>query len=137
MDVDFTPVLETLVFGIDETAIPQCTDILITLEDDLEMEETFSVQLTTSEPDVVVLSPSSATVTIDNDDCEGVHLIVIILEDNTYICPFIDVTVSLQRSSYFVNERQTSVIVCTDLLGESHREVLVMVRTIPGSAEGW
>ncbi len=47
---------------------PQCINIPITNDTVLESIETFSVELNTSEPDVVLLSPSSTVISILDDD---------------------------------------------------------------------
>ncbi len=65
--MDFFPVFDTLEFE-PQDSVPQCISIAVVVEDALEIEETFTVQLNTSEPDVAILSPSSSTVTISNDD---------------------------------------------------------------------
>ncbi len=51
----------------DTTTIPRCWVIVITNDNILESIETFSVELNTSDPDVI-LNPSSAVIRILNDD---------------------------------------------------------------------
>jgi hypothetical protein len=47
----------------------ECVDITLLPEDPMERDETFTVTLTTTDPDVT-LGTSVITITIDNDDCE-------------------------------------------------------------------
>lgn len=59
---------QTLVFEPGEVNIPQCINISITIEDILEFDEIFDVQLNTDEPGIVLLNPKSSNVIILNDD---------------------------------------------------------------------
>ena len=61
-------VLEQRVFQTDTSTIPQCWTVVIINDNIVENTETFSVELSTSEPDIVLLSPSSAVVNIVDDD---------------------------------------------------------------------
>ncbi len=65
---DYTEVSLSLEFTQLNADKPQCISITITNDDVLESGETFSVELSTSEPDVVLLSPSSAVISIMDDD---------------------------------------------------------------------
>ncbi len=47
---------------------PQCINVTITNDTVLESIETFSLELNTNEPDVVLLSQSSAVISILDDD---------------------------------------------------------------------
>ncbi len=62
---------ELLEFVADQANVPQCIVVAITIEDILEFDETFTVQLNTIEPDAVTLEPNSSTVTISNDDSKS------------------------------------------------------------------
>ena len=64
---DYTTVTAQLTFLA--TIALQCSSIPIVDDTILENDEVFSVQLSTLDPDVN-LTPSTATVTIENDDSE-------------------------------------------------------------------
>ncbi len=65
---DYTEVSISLGFTQLNADQPQCINIPITNDNVLESIETFSVELITSEPGVVLLSPSSAVISILDDD---------------------------------------------------------------------
>ena len=64
---DYTTVTAQLTFQA--TVTQQCSSISIVDDTILENDEVFSVQLSTLDPDVN-LTPSTATVTVENDDSE-------------------------------------------------------------------
>ncbi len=65
---DYAEVSISLVFTQLNADQTQCIDTLITNDNVLESSETFSVELRTSEPDVILLSPFSAVISIlDNE----------------------------------------------------------------------
>ncbi len=66
--LDYMGLTMPLVFTQLNADQPQCINITITNDNVLESIETFSVELSTSEPDVVLLSPSSAVISILDDD---------------------------------------------------------------------
>ena len=65
--IDYTTVTAQQTFQA--TVTQQCSSISIDDDTILENDEAFSVQLSTLDPDVN-LTPSTATVTIENDDSE-------------------------------------------------------------------
>ena len=71
--IDYTTVTAQLTFQA--TVNLQCSSISIIDDTILENDEVFSVQLSTLDPDVN-LTPSTATVTIENDDseCHTLHV---------------------------------------------------------------
>ena len=65
--VDFTSVTAQLTFQPSQADVPQCEDVPIQQDTILETNESFTVELSTTDLDVI-LDPQSATVTImDND----------------------------------------------------------------------
>ena len=65
--MDFTSVTAQLTFQPSQADVPQCEDVPLQEDTILETNESFTVELSTTDP-VVVLDPQSATVTImDND----------------------------------------------------------------------
>ena len=65
--VDFTSVTAQLIFQPSQADVPQCEDVPILEDTILETNEFFTVELSTTDP-VVILSPQSATVTITDND---------------------------------------------------------------------
>ena len=88
----------------------------------LKIMKTFSVLLSTTDLDVS-LEPSSASVTIVDNDSEGVFIASSFMCNNATVHFFSDVTVGLQQSSYIVSEDAPSITVCVVLSGEIEREV--------------
>ena len=64
MDFSSTEVILTFEPG----EIVQCGSIVIANDSILENPETFSVTLNTTDPDVIITIPDSASITIRNDD---------------------------------------------------------------------
>ena len=65
--MDFTSVTTQLTFQPSQANVPQCEDVPIQEDIILETNESFTVELSTTDPDVI-LDPQSATVTIMDDD---------------------------------------------------------------------
>ena len=65
--VDFTSVTAQLTFQPSQADVPQCEDVPIQEDTILETNESFTVELSTTDPDVI-LSPENATVTITDND---------------------------------------------------------------------
>ncbi len=68
--MDFVSTRQSLEFEPAQATLPQCANISITVDNILEFDETFTVQLNSTEPEVVLLSRDSSIVTISNDDSE-------------------------------------------------------------------
>ena len=83
--MDFTLVTATLTFQPSQADVPQCEDIPIQQDTILETNESFRVELSTTDLNVI-LAPQNATVTIMDDDSmcivPAVHLSIHLL---TYI----------------------------------------------------
>ena len=67
--LDFNLVTAQLTFQPSQADVPQCEDVPIQEDTILETNESFTVELSTTDPDVI-LDPQSATVTIFDDDSE-------------------------------------------------------------------
>ena len=67
--MDFASMTAQLTFQPSQADVPQCVDVPIQEDTVLETNEFFTVELSTTDP-VVILSPQSATVTIFDDDSE-------------------------------------------------------------------
>ena len=94
----------------------QCAGITIFDDSEVEFNEVFSVVLTTNSPATVTLNPSSAAVTILNDDV---------------------VNVEFQQSSLTVMESQSAVSVCAVIVeGAIARPVSVAFTTQDETAQG-
>lgn len=65
---DFSPTTAEVIFQSVNSV--NCVSVPISDDEVLESDETFSVSLNTSDPDAM-LSPSSATITILNDDSKS------------------------------------------------------------------
>ena len=65
--MDFTSVTAQLTFQPSQADVPQCEDVPIQEDTILETNESFTVELSTTDLDVI-LAPQSATVTIMDDD---------------------------------------------------------------------
>ena len=115
-------------------AVEQCTQIGIEDDTILENNETFSVQLSTLDPDVN-LTLSTATVTIEDDDSELYNLSHYFTFCN-FVFFYTDVTVGLQQSAYEINEELGPLEVCTVLSEVTERTVVVTLATIPRTAQG-
>ncbi len=68
-DIDYVPVNRTLLFGPE--VVEQCTVVFIVEDGVTEISEMFTVELSTSDPDVI-LDPDSANVTILGNDSKFV-----------------------------------------------------------------
>ena len=65
--MDFTSVTTQLTFQPSQADVPQCEDVPLQEDTILETNESFTVELSTTDP-VVILDPQSATVTITDND---------------------------------------------------------------------
>ena len=112
----------------------QCSSIPIVDDTILENDEVFSVQLSTLDPDVN-LTPSTATVTIEDDDSELYNLSHYFTFCN-FVFFYTDVTVGLQQSAYEIIEELSPLEVCTVLSEVTERTVVVTLSTVPRTAQG-
>ena len=108
----------------------------ITNDEIVENDETFFVQLGSSD-DAINISVSSATVTITDDDCEYCH------QDVTAACVMLNVlflstvvTVRLENTSYSTSEEFGTVTVCAVLEGSTERNLQVTLSTMSNTASG-
>ncbi|CAI8022061.1 Extracellular matrix protein FRAS1, partial [Geodia barretti] len=106
---DFVPVVQTLTFN---SNVLLCVDVEIYDDSVLEDTETFSITLSSSDPQVIVGAVGVASIIISDDD---------------------SVEVSLQGSSYEVDEG-LSVLVCVSLSSDVERNVEVTLTTFSDSA---
>ena len=67
VNIDYSPVSTQLLFQ--PTATQQCRNIAIVQDNILEADETFSVQLSTTDQNVTLI-PANATVIIEDNDSE-------------------------------------------------------------------
>ena len=71
--MDFSPSTIALTFQPGETI--QCGSVIIVNDSILENQETFFVVLNTTDPDVIITTPDSANVTIQNDDGNQIAIV--------------------------------------------------------------
>ncbi len=127
-DIDYVPVNRTLLFG--PGVVKQCTKVFIEEDGVTEISEVFTVELSTSDPDVI-LDPGSANVTILGNDSKFVwhQQVYMILTTITINGCNAGVAVRLQQLAYEVSEGDLSVMICAELIGETEREVVISLTT--------
>ena len=112
-----------------------CTTVVPIIDDAvLEDNQTFSVVLSTADPDAL-LDPASATVAIVDNDGEIALASYINADIENHYSLHPVITVGLQQSSYIVSEGDQELIICTILSGRIEREVVFSVSTEDGSAK--
>jgi len=146
---DFAPPIPMELTFLPGTA-ERCANISISNDTILEDDELFSVQLDTTDQ-AVTLSPSSADVTIGDDDGKSlsISLIANFLYCSTYRgnpCPLLvnelalllplGVVVGLQETEYSEGEGNESLSVCVFLNGTAERDVVVTLSAISQTAQG-
>ena len=110
---DYTSVEVELTF--DETVSLSCVDIPIVDNDFIEEQESFTVTLTSSDPDVTFMPPTAPVFIVDDDS----------------------VTIGFEMELYNAAEGNGSVELCAVLLeGTLERDVTVTLETQDGSAQG-
>ena len=108
----------------------------ITNDEIVENDETFFVQLGSSD-DAINISVSSATVTITDDDCEYCHQDVAAAWVMLNILFISTVgTVRLENISYSTSEEFGTVTVCAVLEGSTERDLQVTLSTMSNTAAG-
>ena len=114
----------------------QCSPVVITNDEIVENNETFFVQLGSSD-DAINIFVSSATVTITDDDCEYCHQDVAaawVMLNILFLCTV--VTVRLENTSYRTSEEFGTVTVCAVLEGLTERGLQVTLFTLSNTAAG-
>ena len=148
---DFTPVLP-MNLTFQPGTVQHCIDINVTNDPILEAAEIFTVELTTTDPNVT-LSPRSAVVTIIRNDGRliAVHTLCVLHYSfhssghQLIIChnlqlltsfPTLDVVVNIEQPSYTVGEFESSLNVCAVLDRPAERNVTVTLATREEIARG-
>ena len=119
-------------------------NILITNDNILEDNETFNLTINQSSlPDgVVVGDPSQVTVTIVDDDGEGitlysknVKLLILYKQLESYIMHYVptDITISFNQSSYSVDEDKGPAQPVLVLSNPSSTDIIVAITDMSGS----
>ena len=106
----------------------QCLPPSVTTDVILEMNETFSLVLTSSD-DVVTLEPFPNTTVIIVDNGSTYSCLNLILCTQLVYFPFTAVIVGFELTNYTVLESVTTANVCVVLTGEIERMVDVMIFT--------
>ena len=106
----------------------QCLPPSVTTDVILEMNETFSLVLTSSD-DVVTLEPFPNTTVIIVDNGSMYSCLNLILCTQLVYFPFTAVIVGFELTNYTVIESVTAANVCVVLTGEIERMVDVMIFT--------
>ena len=106
----------------------QCLPPSVTTDVILEMNETFSLVLTSSD-DVVSLEPFPNTTVIIVDNGSTYSCLNLILCTQLVYFPFTAVIVGFELTNYTVLESVTTANVCVVLTGEIERMVDVMIFT--------
>jgi len=133
-DVDFITTSAVLTFNASTPL--QCDQVIIVNDGILENNETFFVQLKSTD-DVVNVSLNSAPVTIIDDDCEfGLFNMCA-----DWVClrlcfPSTVINVGLQDTEHSINEQSGIVTVCAVLDGETERDLQVTLSTQSNTAVG-
>ena len=132
--------------------VQRCIDINVTNDPILEAAEIFTVELTTTDPNVT-LSPRSAVVTIIGNDGRliAVHTLCVLYYTfcssghQLIIChnlqlltsfPTLDVVVNIEQPSYTIGEFENSLNVCAALDRPAERNVTVTLATREQIAKG-
>ena len=118
----------------------QCARVIVNDDSILENNEFLLVELTTAD-EAVQLNPSSANISIIDNDSKTVPRVC--TYDMIIICWcyvldifYTAVTVGMQLSVYSVPEGNGLVRVCAVLTGMTERTVLVDLQTLDGTAQG-
>ena len=112
--VDFIPLSDDSLVFTGANGV-ECADIFILDDKTVEVNETFSVLLTSSNS-AVDITPNSATVTVIDDDI---------------------LTVAWSSLSYTVVEDSTSASVCAEIIdGEIARPITVLYTTMDDTTQG-
>ncbi len=128
--------LELGIFQPATATLPWCWIIFISNDDIVESTDTFSVVLSTNEPDVVLLRPSSAVVSIVDDDCKLLVCLLCQPDSSSYIIP-LAVSVAWEQLSYVTSEVAGTVVACAVLTGQIERDIIVAAFSVDGTAIGW
>lgn len=110
--LDYTPITQVLVFN--NTLTTQCVRIVIIDDFDVEDTETFSIVLSTSDPDILLPSPMGVVTILDNDI----------------------VSVGLEFSVYSAAEGDGLVEVCVLAERAVQRQLIATVETADATATG-
>ena len=132
--MDFITTSAVLTFNASTSL--QCDQVIIIDDGILENNETFFVQLESSD-DVVTVSLNSAPVTIIDDDCE-----FWIIQYECWLGVFkalflpTVINVGLQDTEHTINEQSGVLTVCAVLDGETERDLQVTLSTQSNTAVG-
>ena len=132
--MDFITTSAVLTFNASTSL--QCDQVIIINDSILENNETFFVQLESSD-DVVTVSLNSAPVTIIDDDCE-----FWIIQYECWLGVFkalflpTVINVGLQDTEHTINEQSGVLTVCAVLDGETERDLQVTLSTQSNTAVG-
>jgi len=135
-DVDFITTSAVLTFNASTPL--QCDQVIIINDGILENNETFIVQLESSDDAVnVSLNSRSAPVTIIDDDCEfGLFNMSAVWVYLRLYFPSTVINVGLQDTEHSINEQSGVVTVCALLDGETERDLQVILSTQSNTAVG-
>ena len=138
-DMDFIDTSAVLTFNASMSL--QCGQVTIRNDNVCEIDETFFVQLESSDGGVNI-SLNVATVTItDDDDCSEywifwpskmLHAVAWLMLNIL----FLSTVIRLQDAQYSINEQVGTVTVCAVLDGESEEDLHVTWSTLSGTAIG-
>ena len=134
---DFAPISSQLITFLPGQGSRVYASINITDDNTLEDVEDFRVVLNTSDPNVF-LQPSSATVTIlDNDgNVTILNLTLLCYNDLPLPLSYIAVTIEFLQPTYSVLEETGFLTVCALLIGQTARNVTINLTTLEASAQG-
>ena len=131
--MDYVPVSQSLMtFNADVTT--QAVEVYITDDHIVEHSEIINLTLVSSDC-VVILNPSTSTITIEDVDSKLLYVY-----HSVYECIFLQfttsvVTIGLSSTAYTVSENADSVSVTVSVQnGVLDRDVIVTLSTINGSA---
>ena len=112
----------------------QCLSPSVVTDMILEMNETFSLVLTSSD-NAVILEPFPNTTVVIVDNGSMYSCLNLILCSELVRFPFTAVIVGFELTSYTVLESEIAVNVCVVLTGEIERMVIVIIFT-PNTSSG-
>ena len=101
----------------------------------LEINETYLLNLSTTDEDVI-LKPISTTVTIVNDDGKLQKILFYSDSDYGFIVNSPVVSLKFSQPSQSIGEGDGHVEVCVILRGQTERDITVTVSTMSGTASG-